>query len=107
MKATSTSFQKGNPGKPRGATNRATRGMQEILKAAAEGHADQANAALDALYGESPKDFLDAYLKLLRYFMPYAATNVNFTGNAVRFTFETGNPIPEGKVVTNGNDVAT
>ena len=95
-RATSTSFTKENKpkgGRPKGALNKSTREVKEVLLAAFDANAGRINTELAKLEG---KDYFDALSKILPYFVPKADTNVKVKG-AVNLVVEFVDPDPDGE----------
>jgi hypothetical protein len=71
MPRTSGSFKKGHRGvKPKGAVNRTTKQAKEFLEFMMFGQLDNMNDALNLLYREDRKSYLDACSKLFTYVLP-------------------------------------
>lgn len=70
MAKTSTTFKKGQGGKPKGAVNRTTKEAKEFLEYVMYGQLDNMNTALNNLYKKDPARYLDACSKLFTYVLP-------------------------------------
>lgn len=70
MAKTSTSFKKGQGGKPKGAKNRTTKEAKEFLEFVMFGQLENINSALITLHKKDPAKYLDACSKLFTYVLP-------------------------------------
>ena len=67
MRGKDGKFKEGNPGRPKGATNKTSREIREAITQALAGHIESIPQLIDEL--ENPKDKLDALSKFVPYVM--------------------------------------
>ena len=66
-------FEKGNPGKPKGAKSSKTMILETFCQDIIEGGIERFNTAMNTLAEKNPKLYVDAYLSLLEYVKPKLA----------------------------------
>lgn len=63
-------FEKGNPGKPKGAENKTTKAAKELFVSIMEGEVDNIKVALDKIREKDPAMYLQTLSKFYPYFIP-------------------------------------
>lgn len=63
-------FQKGNPGKPKGAENKTTKAAKELFVSIMEGEQEHIKECLDKVRKSDPEKYLSVLSKFYPYFMP-------------------------------------
>ena len=63
-------FEQGNPGKPKGATNKTTQAAKELFTSIMEGEQQHIKASLDKVRAKSPSKYLEVLSKFYPYFIP-------------------------------------
>lgn len=63
-------FEAGNPGKPKGATNKTTKAAKELFVQIMEGEVDNIKASLDKIRLKDPALYLQTLSKFYPYYMP-------------------------------------
>lgn len=63
-------FEKGNPGKPKGAENKTTKAAKELFVSIMEGEVDHIKEALDKIREKDPAMYLQTLSKFYPYFIP-------------------------------------
>lgn len=63
-------FQKGNPGKPKGAENKTTKAARELFISIMEGQQEHIEDCLDKVRVKDPAKYLEVLSKFYPYFIP-------------------------------------
>lgn len=63
-------FEKGNRGKPKGATNKVTNEARELFLQTLEAQVPNINEAFDKVREKNPVQYLDLFAKYAQYFVP-------------------------------------
>lgn len=70
MGKNSTSFKKGQGGKPKGAVNKTTKEARELFISIMNGEIEHIEEALSRIRADKPDKYLDSLSKLFQYTMP-------------------------------------
>ena len=63
-------FEKGNPGKPKGAENKTTKAARELFIQIMEGQQQHIEESLDKVRAKDPAKYLEVLSKFYPYFIP-------------------------------------